>query len=548
MNPLPLENRQRIKKQGTPDFELLLRRLEAAVTGDRGRDRLGEILSRETVWKRLPPEGAMRWARLAQIMGLCDVSLQVLAWVNTNHPQCTEAWQQRIELLELLGRGSEAGQGHVGKGTPEEPAETPAPRMAVSTEPGRGEGLDEEGEIGAPFVAMRERDEALELYLRLFQGREECFARQWADRREGTQGYVPVRRPMTAKDIRDHLSGSKTYGIYLLQSDSRVRVAVVDADLVARFRSGSHGPEDRKLLSGEKRYLLGRLPEISREKGMPCLAEFSGGKGFHFWYLFSGPVAASDARQALGEITRHVAGDLTCFNLEVFPKQDRLAGKGFGNLVKLPLGIHRATGKPSFFLHVPDRSPEAQLASLKKAPVINPSAMASIVESLKGAEVVVHPRHEAWAAQFPELALLGERCVALSQIMLNCRQSRNLSVREEKVLLGTVGFLPRARSLLHHLMQALPEYNPHLTDYRLSRLRGKPLGCRKIHALLNLAHDLCRFENVPEYPHPLLHLPQWTENAGENRAERIASLEGALEELKRAISIVERFTGRRGEG
>ncbi|NLI83785.1 MAG: DNA primase [Deltaproteobacteria bacterium] len=542
MDPLPFETKQRKGTGGSPDFQLLLRRLEAAVTAEKGRERLAGILSREAVWKRLPPESAMRWAKLAQIMGLCDLSLQVLAWVNTHHPQCTEAWQQRIELLELLGKHRE-GKPVQGGEEPLADLSSEAPRERF-----QGRGKDPEEEIKGPFAAMRERDEALDLFLRLFQGREDCFARQWVDRQEGTQGYIPVRRPMTPKDVAEHLAGSRTYGIYLLQMDSRVRAAVVDADLVARLRSGSLGPEDRKNLAAEKRYLLDRLPEISREKGMPCLTEFSGGKGFHFWYLFSEPVAASSARQALGEIVRHVASDLTCFNLEVFPKQDRLAGKGLGNLVKLPLGIHRGTGKPSFFTHIADRSPQAQLAALRKAPLIAPSIVADVSASPKGAEVVVHPRHEAWAAQFPELALLGERCIAISRIMVNCRRSRELSVREEKVLLGTVGFLPRARSLLHHIMQALPDYNPHLTDFRLSRLRGKPLGCRKIHALLNLTHELCPFENVPNYTHPLLHLPQWTEEGGqENRAERIASLDGALEELKRAIRIVERFVDRRRE-
>ncbi len=209
--------------------------------------------------------------------------------------------------------------------------------------------------------------------------------------------------------------------------------------------------------------------------------------------------------------------------------------------MKLPLGIHRATGRPSFFLHVPDRSAPAQLAALRKAPVIASSRVMEVAGERKGAEVMVHPRQEAWAARFPELALLGERCTALSQIFVSCRQARTLSVREEKVLLGTLGFLDRGKTLVHHLVQELPEYNPHLVDFRLSRLRGKPLGCRKIHAILGLTGDLCPFERVPEYAHPLLHWPQWKEEASANRAERIGNLREALEELKHAISVVERF-------
>jgi len=537
MKPQAAEQEQVKKPGSSPEFGLLLRRLEEAALTDAGRDRLDKILRRETVWKRLPPGEAMRWARLAQIMGMCELSLEVLAWVNARHPENTDAWQQRIELLEILGKGA-----RISPETPTDENSTPSPpgpRASVPMDPARvppwEDGLE------TPFAAMRETEEALDRYLRLFQGREDCFARQWADRKEGTQGYVPVRRPMTAADVQEHVNGLRTYGIYLLQRDSRVRLAVVDADLAPRFRSGTLSSPDRELLAREKRYLLGRLPEIGLEKKLPCLVEFSGGKGFHFWYLFSEPVPAAAARRALQELVRHLAADLSCFTLEVFPKQDQLAGKGLGNLVKLPLGIHRATGKPSFFLHVPDRSAPAQLAALKKAPVIAPSRVMEVAGERKEAEVRVHPRREAWAARFPELALLGERCTALSQIFVSCRQARTLSVREEKVLLGTLGFLDRGKTLVHHLMRELPEYNPHLVDFRLSRLRGKPLGCRKIHALLGLTGDLCPFEKVPEYAHPLLHWPDWKEEASANRAERIGNLREALEELKRAISVVERF-------
>lgn len=538
MNAQPVSHEFAKVERKLPDYGLLLKRLEEAVVSDSGRDRLAKVLGRESAWKRLPPEAAVRWARLAQIIGMWEVSLQVLTWVNTRHPENTEAWKQRVELLELLGRGEEAPSGRFSEVAPKSSGAEGGKAL-----PGKvpGEGPPWDDELAGPFTAVKDRREALDHYMNLFQGREDCFARQWADRREGTHGYVPVRRPLTAADIQEHLSGGKTYGIYLLQQDSRVRLAVVDADLVPRLRSGIPTARDRELLAREKRYLLGRLPEIGREKKLPCLSEFTGGKGFHFWFFFSDPVPAGAARRALQGLVRHLAADLTCFTLEVFPKQDQLAGKGLGNLVKLPLGIHRVTGKPSYFLHITDRSTQAQLAFLKNAPIIEAKTVLETAQGEKTGTVVVHPREEAWAGEFPELALLRDRCVALSQIMVNCRQARSLSLREEKVLLGTLGFLPRGKTLLHHLLQPLPEYNPHLTDFRLSRLRGKPLGCRKIHALLNLVGDFCRFEKVPEYAHPLLHLPQWEESAADNKAERITNLQDALDELKHAVALVERF-------
>jgi Uncharacterized protein conserved in bacteria len=64
-----------------------------------------------------------------------------------------------------------------------------------------------------------------------------------------------------------------------------------------------------------------------------------------FWFPLDQPVAAVDMRLGLKTLVGELGKDLRCFALEIFPKQDQLTGKGFGNLVKLPLGIHRVTGK-----------------------------------------------------------------------------------------------------------------------------------------------------------------------------------------------------------
>ncbi len=590
-------------KTGSLDYALLLQRLEnRLLTGDDPEETI-RILKREAVWKELPDEPAIKWARLAQAAGLPELSLAVLSRVTARSPQCVRAWQARVELLEILGRRDAPNAG-AAPGMParadsdlspeadDEPAPAPwdnpvepatsggeVPTISratvpitprVKAPPLRGD----EGEcnrsstlakdppalfdggstsfhptqldswdpgVDAPFALMRSREAGLEHFLALFRGREECFARQWADRKAGTQGYVPVRRPMTTEDVLDHLRGHRTYGIYLLQQDSRVRLGVIDSDLVSRFRTGPVAAGEKDLVRRENRYLLSRLAELSAAQGLPCLIEFSGGKGFHFWYLFEGPVAAPLVRQALQGLAKRLTPDLSCFSLEVFPKQDQLAGKGLGNLVKLPLGIHRMTGRPSHFLHLSDRSPWEQLKVLDRVRLIKSEALQQVQGGRPKGELLVHPRQEQWAKDYPELALLCDRCPALAQIVVSCREARTLSIREEKVLLGTLGFLPRAGTLLHHLLQSLPDYNPHLVDYRLSRLRGKPLGCRRIHGLLELTIDQCAFPTGAAYRHPLLHWPDWAEGLADSRAERPSNLRDALVRLREAMSIVDRM-------
>lgn len=524
-----------------PDYALLLNRLELLVTQGRDPDKAAEYLRREAVWKNLPVEQALAWSRLAQSAGLVDLALEVLAWLNRIRPDCEQAWHARLELLHALGRNEQAAQ-----------VQAVCPAAAVKNAnsfgavlSGRpGTGIDDA--LETPFVRQRRQNEAVIRYLAFFRGRADCFARQWVDKENQTQGYMPVRRSLEAQDVLEHVQGRKTYGIYLLQEDNRVCLAVIDADLHQRLRGTRISAKDRELFNRERNYLLTRLPELSRELGLPCLTEFSGGKGYHFWFFFAEPVPAALPRLALGRLAKRIASDLSCFTLEVFPKQDQLSGKGLGNLVKLPLGVHRVTGKQSHFPQIADRDPWAQMAALENMERISPDALeqgAAMAGS--SAPVLVHPRHQAWAEAYPELALLADRCPALGQIIASCRSSRSLSVREEKIILGSIGFLPRAKILAHHLFQNLPEYNPHLTDYKLSRVRGTPLGCKRIHSLLNMPLDLCAFADVPSYPHPLLHLPDWREDRDGTRAERIENLQAALDNLDAAMRQVKRFLSMR---
>jgi len=521
-----------------PDYALLLNRLELLVTQGRDSDKAAEYLRRDAVWKNLSAEQALVWARLAQSAGLLDLALDVLVWLNRMRPAYEPAWQARLELLQTLGRREEAAQVQAMC-----PPQTVGRSGSLPTARSDGSLAEQPDELlEAPFVRRRLWDEAVHRYMDYFRGRSECFARQWADKENGSQGYVPVRRRMEASDVLDHIQGRKTYGIYLLQEDNRIRLAVIDADLHQRLRTGRISAADKDAFIRERNYLLTRLPELGQERGLPCLVEYTGGKGYHFWYFFTESVPAALPRLALGRLVKRIAPDLSCFNLEVFPKQDQLSGKGLGNLVKLPLGLHRVTGKASYFPHLRDRSPEAQLTALEGMERICPDTLERATGTVEAATpILVHPRHHAWAEEFPELALLADRCSVLGQIITSCRTSRSLSVREEKIVLGTLGFLPRAKSLTHHLFQNLPEYNSHLADYKLSRVRGTPLGCKRIHGLLNISLDLCTFENIPSYPHPLLHLSDWHEDRDGTKAERVENLQAALDNLDSAMRQVKRF-------
>ncbi|MDW7774378.1 MAG: CRISPR-associated primase-polymerase type A1 [Desulfobulbaceae bacterium] len=524
------------------DFRLLITRLEQAPLDETGRRYVENVLDRKELRPRFDDDQLLRLALIAQQHGFIQRSLEIYAWFNLNRPECVQGWRCHCTTLNLLGdrqglvRLKACAAGHV-------PADELESWFNVNSMQQADEDDMDGGpsSVSTPFVDLQKEERDIQLFMNLFRGREDAFARQWVDREQERCGYVPVRRALLAGDIRDHLAGHKTYGIYLLDNNSMVQTGVIDIDLVSRLRNREEARKDRANIRREGFYLLQRIPELAAETDLACIAEFSGGKGYHFWFPVTDPVPAGVMRQALLGLVGSLREDVQCFELEVFPKQERLTGKGFGNLVKLPLGIHRSTGKPSWFVLAADRTGPSQFDLLRSVRPAEQEAVKKLAGRHGSAEVLPHPRHAQWAEEFPELAKLEARCAMLAHIIAALRASRTLSTREEKILLGTLGHLPRAGLLLHHLFARLPEYNRPLLDYRISRIRGTVLGCKRIHSLMEqgAAGLPCEFKGKG-YPHPLRHLDGFTDDP-EPKSEKIENLRDALLTLKTALEQVERF-------
>lgn len=525
------------------DYTLLLRQLAKQVIQDSEDPKCRDVLQKKEIWEQLSRNQALEWAGLAQIAGLADTALDIYEVLVSRWPGLEQAWKEYIELLDILDKKPvlasvvrRAGQ-NLPKdlvGTWIRPADiSGTTRFQADLEPSSD-----------PFVEMQTRQKRLEKYRSLFSGRPDLFAEQWADRKTGKSGYVPVRRPMGMADLEDHLKGIKTYGFYLMDKNAHVSCGVIDADLVSEFREKKKNDHIVSQFKKEQSYMISRIRESSRILELNPIVEVSGCKGFHFWYFVDRPVPASGVRTALIEIAQSVKPDLRFFDLEVFPKQDHLNGKGFGNLVKFPLGVHRLSGKRSFFPACLNKDTESQLAYLdgvkkSRAAAVETAPQKTIVQNL-----VFHPKMKVMSEKYPELFELERCCPAMGQIIAAARDRKPLSVREEKILFQTIGFLPDARTIIHYLLSLGADYNPHMVDYRLSRIRGNPLGCRRIHSLTGFIRGYCDLEpDNTGYLHPLIHLTAWQKISEKKtvKGEKIENLNDALMNMKAAIVQLEKF-------
>ncbi len=192
---------------------------------------------------------------------------------------------------------------------------------------------------------------ALERYLSLFKGREDYFSQQY------DSYYRPVPEPLDSFYLEQHLAGDATYGIYVLTSSSCCHFFCVDIDVPkAELKETDFADRTAKyaFLGQRLRDTIQTLAETLSVPREAMLLEETGGRGYHIW-MFLKDAMSGDSAVTFGAILK----SRLAFEIEFFPKQGQLtSSRKLGNLVKLPLGLHRKYGARSVFFTLSDGEPQ----------------------------------------------------------------------------------------------------------------------------------------------------------------------------------------------
>ena len=210
--------------------------------------------------------------------------------------------------------------------------------------------------ISLPVIKLS-LDERVALFMSLFKGRKDVFARRWFSKSTGKAGYQPVcvnewRRgvcdkkkfkcaecpnrdfaPLTSQDVYRHLEGKDenccdVVGLYAIMPDNNCSFLCTDFD----DKSCKHGYKDDVLA----------FVGVCRDWQIPYAIERSrSGNGAHVWIFFEEPLPAFKARRLGNAILTEAMnrdGRMSFHSYDrFFPNQDRMPEGGFGNLVALPL-------------------------------------------------------------------------------------------------------------------------------------------------------------------------------------------------------------------
>lgn len=189
-------------------------------------------------------------------------------------------------------------------------------------------------------------EEKVKIFMEIFKGRTDLYAKRWTSNKTGKSGYSPVCKnefsvykcdkprikcnecpyrellPLTEDVILKHLKGDITIGIYPLLPGDLCNFLAIDFD--------------KKTYEKDVIAFWNTCDDL----GIPIYVEKSrSGDGAHVWIFFEESISARIARK-MGNILLTKTMEKASLDLDsydrLFPNQDTMPKGGFGNLIALP--------------------------------------------------------------------------------------------------------------------------------------------------------------------------------------------------------------------
>jgi len=367
--------------------------------------------------------------------------------------------------------------------------------------------------------------ETVTLLYSLFSGREGVYARQWKNT-EGVTGYIPVKEPLNEKTIINHLNGNITIGIYQHRLDSTINWICFDIDIAKHVLNNALTNNDYfKELDNLCQDIAVEIYDECAKFNIPVYIENSGYKGRHCWIFAEKPINARIAKKFGDTLKANLKKIIPEVSLEVFPKQNFVKPDGLGNLVKLPLGIHIATGKRSFFVDRHGKEIKNVNDFLKKIGKTDEKRLIEYLnyyrietiyseyskKSTPPRETISFPQpHKSFNLETDRsFQYIIYKCPVIKELYNNAIKKNELSYNEMIVITHTLGHLENGVEIVNSIFSKC--FNVSADKYLKSQLKGNPISCARIRSkipeITSSVNCNCQFVNTEGlYPSPVLHL------------------------------------------
>lgn len=195
---------------------------------------------------------------------------------------------------------------------------------------------------------------------------------------------------LSSDAVRQHLEGQITIALYAINpATQRCKWIAIDADYTAAMDD-----------------LLKLQYQLGKEHIYAALEKSR--RGGHLWIFFREPQRARHCRvlayHLASELGIPVKGAGLADGIEIFPKQDEVGPKEFGNAIRGPLGIHRANGKRYWFYGA-NYDLESQMSYLNRLPKVGTAQLhnliagkplpAALIESERKVAAFIPKKHDS---------------------------------------------------------------------------------------------------------------------------------------------------------
>jgi len=264
---------------------------------------------------------------------------------------------------------------------------------AVRLETPISDGESDDGNHYSDVNSTSDSLSKIRLFMSLFKGREDVYAKRWENKNNGKSGYAPVclnewqpgicgkpkifcskcnNKAYTELNeivIENHLRGNTVIGIYPMLPDETCRFLAMDFD------------KD----NWEKDIAVVR--DVCNDFMIPIAVERSrSGKGCHAWFFFEHPVSAVLARKFATAILTSAMSKRHEIKFKsydrLFPSQDTMPKGGLGNLIALPLQKEARENANSEFIDGDFQSYQDQWAFLSGIQKISESHIEHLIPTI----------------------------------------------------------------------------------------------------------------------------------------------------------------------
>jgi|GEM_PF-1022178 len=335
--------------------------------------------------------------------------------------------------------------------------------------------------------------EQLNLFKKLFVVRDDVFVEQLLH--EGKLTYWKLSRSFTDRDILNHFTGNRTFGVYVTSPNNTCRFTAHDVDIP---KTSSINDETQKEVKNKTLRLKVAAMNLGIRKNQ-IIVEFSGRRGYHVWLFFENEIPCYQA-YSLAKLIRSKSS----VDCEFFPKQDRIDPvTGLGSAIKLPFGIHKATSQRSVIVDEAFNPYADQDGCLSKA---EPVAVKTVQEILLKNNLPLEKKEsleDRLDVSSDVVYDYDTRGGSLERLMSNCKMlkefkdeaEKNMHIRHDKrvVISNLLAFLgEEGEKMIHNIMAACDDYDEVYTQGQIEyrKKKGyKPITCQKLKEQGLCSHD-----------------------------------------------------------